>query len=142
MARSACVRVALRVWQKGRFDPLEPRSTLRRGEHNPFMMLHREINRLLDGVSRGFDLSSDRLPPMPKVAPAQSKVKSASQSTANSEGAPPLCRILCTHKRAWSGFKLWIKRSRWVHGLLTPRFEAFVETVRFIACCWSSSCSA
>jgi HSP20 family protein len=30
----------------------------RRGEDNPFMTLHREMNRLFDDVFRGFDLAS------------------------------------------------------------------------------------
>jgi HSP20 family protein len=44
-------------WSRGRDV------TVRRGEDNPFLTLHREMNRLFDDVFRGFDLSpfgSDR----------------------------------------------------------------------------------
>jgi HSP20 family protein len=38
-------------WSRGGSVPA------RRGEDNPFMTLHREMNRLFDNVFRGFDLA-------------------------------------------------------------------------------------
>jgi hypothetical protein len=58
---------------------------VRRGEESPFLTLHREMNRLLDDVSRGFNLSpfgSDRF--FDRIAGNLPRVEVSAPSMANS----------------------------------------------------------